>query len=410
MRNFLVPIVVASLGLTGCDLLPEVEIDTGGDVVTQTPSDATAYTLPSGILVVGSDYTSTDIYAADTSTGLSGVLLHSGSLTSVLSTAISGDVVMSGSASRVTHEVVLIDRTNGTLTFLDTENNFEVLRQFTVGQAGDNPYDYAQVTDDTAFVALYFAAYVQIIDPRDGRAKGSVDLSDQVALSESTTATETTPNANSVVRGGDTLYVVLENRTPDYSANGTAVVVGISLTDYTIISRTELSGKENCTGAVYAPAIQKLIVACTGSYSGSQVAESGLVVLDVSNPSAPALHHTIESADLSDSYVFGGGLTLVGPASVAAVQFDSWRTGTDTVLRIDGLDSHNPTISTLYTSIEGFTLSIASHDRAIVIGDANSTEPKLHIISYGPEPTAAGTESDFPTGADRLPPRGVYPY
>ena len=410
MRNFLVPIVVASLGLTGCDLLPEVEIDTGGDVVTQAPSDSTAYTLPSGILVVGSDYVSTDIYAADASAGLSDVLLNSGSQTSVLSTAISGDVIMSGSASRVTHEAVLIDRTNGTLTFLDTEDNFAVLRQFTVGQAGDNPYDYAQVTDDTAFVALYFATYLQIIDPRDGQSKATVDLSEQVAQSDSTTATETTPNASSLVRAGDTLYVVLENGTPDYSANGTAVVVGISLADHSIISRTELSGKENCTSAVYAPAIQKLIVACTGSYSGAQVAESGLVILNVSDASAPTLHHVIESADLSDSYVFGGGLTLVGPASVAAVQFDSWYTGTDQVLRVDNLDGHSPAVSTLYTGSESFTLSVAAHDRSVIIADANSTNPKLHTVSYGPEPTASVSEKVFSTGADRLPPRGVFPY
>lgn len=123
-----------------------------------------------------------------------------------------------------------------------------------------NPMDLVVVNDSLAWIALYGKDYILAIDPKTGKAKDSVDLS------EYNVGDATVPYMQSVAMYGDTLLVVLQRLGADWSVSHKGLVILIDAIDGEILDEVELKGKNPFDARVIG---DKLYVGCQGSSQGT---------------------------------------------------------------------------------------------------------------------------------------------
>ncbi len=245
-----------------------------------------------GIAVVLSDYASMSLTLVNPDTGAveKEKCVTSGTVAAGLSLAFTGDVVLP-SSPLVGGKVVLIDRKNGTLTWIDPAD-CKVVRQISVATGFfANPHDAAQI-GDLIFVSRHetnvapSAAIgdfdeggdVLVVDARTGLPVGRIDL----AAYATTAAKAVLPRPDRLLVKNGLLYVSLANAGPNFAADeiGAGRVVVIDPVTRMVTGMLDASPLLNCGGVQSLVGSGGVLLACNGNFGlmdGTQVNGSGLV-------------------------------------------------------------------------------------------------------------------------------------
>ena len=260
----------------------------------------------------GEDYASTNISLVDfEGATLSDSFLSSGAATAGASAPLSGDVVLPLAVGQ-SGKVVLLDRQNNTVTWVEP-TTAQVTAQLSVSEGANAiPHDYLELDPRKAYVSRFLAGDLWIVDPSTGNKTG------QIALPQGTQK----PFPDRMLRSGDTVIVVLQRFADGYGQAADGELVGI-VSDQVSWQQT-LPGYANCGGMDVSPSGKLLAVTCTGvfpdsnSTSEEQIAHSGIVLFDLTSLPPPELRRFAVAAALGEpvgwSVAFVDEDTLLGRA------------------------------------------------------------------------------------------------
>jgi hypothetical protein len=242
-----------------------------------------AGSCPSALVAVDSDYTSTNVSVLSPAGALlSGSILSSAARPPGVSSALSGDVVLP--LGRTPGEVVVIDRENAVLTWMDPASG-AVKHQLQVGTGfASDPYDYQEISSSKAYVTRYasnMSAGTQphdqggdllIVDPGAASITGSVPFATQGTF---------LPRPDRMLRVGADVWVTLDGYNADFSSAADARVAGVSTANDSIAWTIDLSGLANCDGMTLSPSGKTVALSCAGvSTDPVPTQRSGIVLLD----------------------------------------------------------------------------------------------------------------------------------
>jgi hypothetical protein len=383
----------------------------GGSIGGMVNADAAPAVIPGGIVVVNSDYKSTSVSLLDPRTGAltRDDCINSGSKPPGLSLALSGDVVLP-SAAQPGHEVLLIDRTNSALTYLDPAT-CAVTRQVAVGTGFfSNPQDVVALGPTKAYVLRYErndkptpdpadlddGDDILVIDPSQGRALSRIALG-----SYASTAGVLARPAHAVMVGGK-VYVGLDSVSTDFATVGAGRVVIIDPGTDAVTGTIDLPGLKSCNGLESGPGGSSLVVTCEGSFSDANQADgSGIVLLDVSqNP--PTVQARLTAQLFAGRAVFRAGLTG-GTTGLAVTAGTATATPPD---RLWSWDARGGVAVQLLESKESYVLGKVLWDatnRKAFVTDATASAPRVLVFDVSGLPMLAGQVVSSP--ARGLPPR-----
>jgi len=257
--------------LAGCNV-PEPPASTGGVHLDAGPCGR-------GVVISssGSDYASTNISLADLEgRTVSTSFLSSGSVPAGASAALSGDVVLP-LQTPPSGRVVLIDRQNDTLTWADPETG-SVAGQLSVrGDRLSNPHDYVEVEPGKAYVTLYTAGALAVIDPRVPSWNATVPFEGSGEL-------RAFPDR--MLLAGNQVIALIQLFDALPAQKGEGRLVGIDVASDAVTWTLELAGLANCGGIAASPSGARIAVTCTGifpdenSSSPEQLKRSAVVLLE----------------------------------------------------------------------------------------------------------------------------------
>lgn len=274
----------------------------GAILATLAGCDEAAVTPP-GTLVVPEGPCGHAVYALSTNyqatsvavVGFDGAVLadaivSSASATTGLSAPLSGDVVAPTMRTR-SGDIVLVDRTPaGVLTWLDP-TGVKPTRQLAIGPK-TNPYDYAEVTADKAYVprfdvnpnaegALDRGGDVLVVRSDNPSIVASIDVATPVLAA----APGFTPHpARVVVRGGAAL-VLAPTYADGFKESGDSVIIRIDAATDTVTDVVALPGLRGCLGLSLSPDETRFAVACSGTFGGGSTPtldDAGVAILGAS--------------------------------------------------------------------------------------------------------------------------------
>jgi hypothetical protein len=283
-----------ALGACGDDLGAPPTQDAAATEAAQVPVDSSAdgaSTLHNGIAVVNSDYSATSISFLDRDGNLvNDGCFNSGTGAPGLAMTLSSDVVLPTQVPPG-GTVVIVDRGNAALTWLDTAT-CTPLRQLAVGTGYKAyPHDVVTLSSSKAYVTRYEengAATpaaddfddgndLLIIDPAQRKIVGRIDLKPFAPAG-------VLPRADRALVAEGVVFVSLNAISGDFKTYGTGRIVTVDPAADRVTSTIDLPGAKNCGAMTYLAAEKKLLVACGGAFSdGAQQADhSAIVVIDVS--------------------------------------------------------------------------------------------------------------------------------
>jgi hypothetical protein len=246
---------------------------------------------PIGLAILNSDYASTSLSLYDPSQGrLQDDCIHTGAL-GTGRVDLSGDVTLATVSSPVGREILIVDRGNATVSFV--EPSCTLRQQISVSTGfKSNPRDVIVIDAHKAYVTRYETNAaptpnpgdfdegndVLVVDPSTGVVTGRIDLAGEATGDPTVLAR---PDRGVLVDGR--AYVTLGNLSGDFNTAGPGRVVVIDAASDAILGRIDLPGQIGCSGIDYVPATKKLYVACGGDFSdpATQGTASALVELDV---------------------------------------------------------------------------------------------------------------------------------
>lgn len=340
-----------------------------------------------GVVVVCSDFESTAIAVLDGTGGFetAPALLHSGSTTPGVGTALSGDVELP-TASPPDGTVLLLDRfPAGVLTWVDPVTA-EVLRQVDVG-AHSNPQD-ALLLDDGRWLVTRYGADDLVTFGDDGEV--------EVALA--VTEVDGFPGRpDRLLRVGGEIWVSLGRASPDFQTwrDGKLRRLGPDLVP---AGDVDLPGATDC--GEMAGGEGGVAVSCSGSFSTGELAPlpetSALVVVGAGGAVVARLDATEPRVGRS----FGDGVVFGPGGAVHAVLFGDPEGTPDHVLRWDPATDD---VSLVFTATGPFRVSslAVALDGAVLVPDAHPALPGLCRLE------GDGSVCKAVCGATGLPPRGV---
>ena len=258
--------------LVGCNV-PEPPASSGGVHLDAGPCGR-------GVVISssGSDYASTSISLADLEgRTVSGSFLSSGSVAAGASAALSGDVVLPLQAPP-SGRVVLIDRYNDTITWADPETGSVVGQLSVRGEHPANPHDYVEVEPGKAYVTLYGAGALAVIDPSGPSWKATVPFEGNGELR---------PFPDRMLLAGGQVIALLQLFDGLPATRGEGRLVGVDTSSDAISWTLALPGLANCGGIAADGAGTRIVVACTGvfpdedSTDPEQLKRSGVVLLEL---------------------------------------------------------------------------------------------------------------------------------
>lgn len=295
----------------------------GGAGSPPTPDAAAPAGPVMGLAVVHTDYkAASTLSLLDATTGAvtRGDCLTSGSKPAGLTTALSSDVVLP-TQPQPNHDVVLIDRTNAVLTWVDPAT-CGVRRQLSVAMGlPANPHDVAAVSATKAYVTRYAAkdemgSDVLVVDPSTGTAGKAISLRALVPAMADGKAIVPGPD-RAVVAAGK-VFVTLNGLSADFQAAAPGRVAVIDPATDTP-SAIELPYRD--CGAIEASADGSVVVvACSGLFGSDvarQAADSGLVWIDA-RATPPAVKGTTPATPFGRP-VSGNDLALVSPTEALLI-------------------------------------------------------------------------------------------
>lgn len=370
--------------------------------VTEAVRLAFANVLPAGIVAVqgAPDYSSTSLSLLNLEGGIAAEdFLNSGSTVPGLSTAIGSDVVAPSSPSP-NSEIVVIDRGNAVLTWIDHQTR-DVIGQMVVGEAfyGHNPQDYLALSPTKAYVARGGVVFgsgsdftgddLLIINPSTRTELGSIGLSDLAQQSPGTTSTNYAAPYR-VIKVGDYVYVVLQNLTADGSfLAATASLAIIDPSDDSVVGDLVLTGLENCGDAIYSIPNSEVTVVCSGNFAKGpdlQLERSGLAIIDASNPAAPTLKKVIAATSFAPKPL-ADDLGYVGVSKVAVVSYGETDFATGNVIQTENVYVVDTSASTdianeIYNADGAFQLTVFADpvSQRLYVGDGAFAGPLLAVF------------------------------
>jgi hypothetical protein len=379
---------------------------------------ASAPLTPVGLAVLSSDRKSTalSLLALDGSAVVKDQCFHSGSQAPQLSAALSGDVVLP-SSPQPGNEIALVDRKNGTITWLAPQT-CAVLRQMNVGPGfSANPYDLlAGLPGGKGYVARYgtdpgnpaIGSDLLIIDTDKAVATGRIDLH-AFAPAVAPPGKPLLPDPARLAAVNGKVYVLLNNLSADFTDAGAGRVVVLDPATDAPVGTIDLPGLTNCGAmqAVTSPPGPALAVGCSGPFSAgaAQIDSAGVAWIDLTQ--TPPLVRVVKSA--------GFGRPVSG-FDIGAVD---WMTGFTVVSGEFGMPPNDSVWAfdflggaphAIFTADSSFSLSLTldMDRRRLYILDASMTEPRVRVYPL-PIGSAAPTAliSNATTG---LPPRQLALY
>ncbi len=239
----------------------DIEVGAEAPVAGDVLSDAGPW-RSSGIAILSSNSTLTTLSIADRD-GLAIVrdgCVHSGSADVQLVKPLSGDVAFP-SAPQSGGEVVLLDRGNGTITWVNG-STCAVLRQLSVGGFHPRPTDLiAGLPGGKTYVIRSNmnptdpgeGGDVLIIDSQTQAVRGRIDLRAHASLTNAPQAPLLPMPQRALVAKGK-VFVVLGNSSADGQTGGVGRIVAIDPMTDTVTSAVDVSGLKGCsTIAPYDP-------------------------------------------------------------------------------------------------------------------------------------------------------------
>lgn len=262
-----------------------------GDVADAEVADAGGPSEPKRLAVLGSDFTSSALSLIDLTTGqVTSNVVNSGTVVSATGTALSGDVVLAQTPT-LDGRIVLVDRKNGVLTWLDPVT-LKVTGQLNVGFANANIQDYVQVSATKAYVtraAANVKPTAAADDFDDGDDVAVLDLAQQKIVGRIDLAGHATLKGVVAFGGrmafdGKTVWVPLANLAADFATAGPGRVVAIDSATDKVVHDVDAPDVKNCTKAVYLPASKTVAVVCQGFFGDGpeQLKASGVLAIDAS--------------------------------------------------------------------------------------------------------------------------------
>jgi hypothetical protein len=295
---------------------------------------------PTGLVALNSDYSSTSLSLLSTSGSVAKAsCVHS---TTVNGTpTISGNVVLP-SQPQVGGKIVLVDRGNGALTFVDP-TACTITRQVSVpGLATTNPSDVVIVSDTKAYVTRYLPGPsgatpankgndVVVMNPTTGTFMSRIPF-DAYASTVAGATILSRPDRALIANGR--VVVSLNEVDANYVNYGEGKIAVIDPATDTVVAGIALTGLYDCEGMSYVDASKTLLVACAGPYMAEdQPLLSGVAVVDLSG-ATPVLKRVISGVAFDDqalnfSWVLaaptaaGGTRAFVGTNDPAFVKPDA---------------------------------------------------------------------------------------
>ncbi len=349
---------------------------------------------PWAIAVVGTDYYSTSISILDreSRTLFRENIVHSGSASSGLSVALSGDVVFPRTYNHK-NWIVLLDRyPNSVLTFVDP-NDFSVIGQLPVATGfASNPHDFLWLSENKAYVTRYETnptpgtePYdggddILIVDPVARKITGRIELS-QYTDNDSAQKFQARPDRMAYADG--IVWVTLDHLTKDFDETGEGRVVGIDTTTDIVTDLVRLETLSNCTGIVYVAEKNALFLSCSGLFASGtegQLAHSGIVRIDLNGdePEVSILHEANDERKMP----YGFDLDVVAGRWLLATRFGDIEADISDVAVLIDLESGEETL--LHTAGSAYGLGgLLADDTTgtIYIGDADPQSPGIYLYT-----------------------------
>jgi hypothetical protein len=411
-RSFLLAACAAAVAFAGCR--------DDGQAATVVPPAADAgapdASAPAGLAgpalaIVASDHKSTSVslYMPGAAAITRERCLDSGSTAPMLSAALSGDVVLP-SQPQPNHQLVLIDRKSGALTWLDPAT-CTVLRQVNVG-AWSNPQDIVTV-GAKSYVTRYNAnpgnmaegSDVLVIDAATGTTLKAIDL--RPSASESLTPGKTIlPFPTRAVQLGGLVYVVLNDLSPDFDAAGMGRVVVIDPATDAVTGAIDLPGLANCGGLAVTPGQPAgLAVACGGPFSDGPKQIDSAGVAWITDPTAMGPLVTSVKAPAFTRPVSGFDVLVQSRGQLFTVVAGDFMGPAKDALWSFSMDDPMP--AKVFEAGESFVLS-AFLDRdggKLYALDATKTDPRVRVftLAAGAAPTKSAEFAASPVTG--LPPQ-----
>ncbi len=342
-----------------------------------------------GLAVVCTDYTSTSValVSGDARRTLAPLLVHSGSVSPRIQTALGGDVDVPTSPPPP-GTVLLIDRfPNAVLTFVEQATG-RVTRQLNVGSAfGANPRDALVLADGRVLVTRYDA------NPRPVDPRGFDGGDDLMVVGEDGAFTQrfaltgpdgTPARPDRLLRVGDLAWVSLNRVSADFETyyEGRLARVALGGEGLERLPDVPLAGTANC--GPLAPAGDGLAVACGGAFDRDgwkyEAATAALVVLDAAGGEVARL----SGADPRVGRGFGRAVAVDGAGRVYGTVYGDLGGQADRVVRWDPAAD---AIETVFVASAAFVLDglVAADDGVVVAAEADPQAPRLcRLEAEGP--------------------------
>ena len=375
--SFLTAIGALMLGACGDDTGTAPTYDASLSETGSSPSaDASASAidgsagLPSGIVVLSSDYQSSSVSILDRDGNLvKDNCFNSNTGPKGISLTLSGDLALP-TQTTFGDTVVILDRTNSVLTWLDAAT-CTPLRQLAVGTGFvSNPHDYVALSPTKAYVVRFSenAAATPapddfddgndllIIDPTQPKIVGRIDLTPFAPAG-------VLPDADRAMLIDGKVYVSLNAISDNWKTYGAGRVVIVDPALDQVVGTIDLPGVKNCGALTYLPAEKRLLVACTGDFGAGaqQFQSSAIVAIDVST-TPPTVVGQVGAATVGTVAFANTAIAAFDSNTILGVELgDFSNTPPDKVWTIS-LAGAQPT--KLFDSTEGITIGTMLVDSA----------------------------------------------
>lgn len=372
-----------------------------------------------GLVVVNSDFVSTSISLLDRSNGrvTKSDCIDSGARPPGVTQALSGDVVVP-SWPQPGDPVLLIDRKNAALTWLDPATCAPTHQLDVSTGFAANPHDVIGVSSTKAYVTRYDANPtptpdpndrddgddILIIDPSVPAITGRIDLSSS-AIPVAGATIKARPDRARLIDGK--LFVALNEISSDFSALAHGRVIAIDSATDQVTATIDLPELANCADLSYIEASRTLVVLCTGDFTAADPTQtSGVAFIDVTASPPVEVRHQMASAFGGRGLAAYSGIANNGALGFAVTPGVFGSTPHDRLWSFNVASGQATPITDAGDSfVYGTVLVDLGHHR-LYLTDALADMPRVQIYGYASGTTMheAAIETDAAHG---LPPREI---
>jgi hypothetical protein len=392
--------------------------DAAGAGESGGPTDGGWPTVPSGVVVVNSDYSSSSVSLLDRDGKLlADGCLHSGSGGAGLATTLSGDVVLPTQIP-AGGPIAVIDRGNAAIVWLDA-STCAVSGQLSVATGfKSNPHDVVALSASKAYVTRQDpngkatpapedfdeGNDVLIIDPSRLAITGRIDL-----LPYAPGGAGILPRADRMLSAEGKVFVSLNAVSADYASYGSGRVVVVDPATDQVTGWVDLPGLKNCGALTYTATTRRLLVACNGAYGdgAAQAANSGIAAIDLTQNPPTVVAQVAAAAAGSMPLSNLAMATIDGNVALGVAVGDFTGNPPDGLwaLPLDGSAA-----TRVFASTEGFAIGAVLYDDSrhrVLAADATMSSPaylRLFDLAAGTFTATAAVRTN-PT--HKLPPRAL---